>query len=140
MESSRACRDISEGELSFVRRPWIFGVWHNNSGWSHAQEILKLYKLSRREREVLGYHWPLPSRPHPSASSSLCSPQGPRHHEMRDFFPAWHGEQNQVLSPDSTCCTAWLTTPQTPELLDSLGTPHGNSLNVLVTIYRGNIQ
>ena len=42
MESSRACRDISEGELSFVRRPWIFGVWHNNSGWSHAQEILKL--------------------------------------------------------------------------------------------------
>ena len=21
---------------------------------------------------------------------------------MRDFFPAWHGEQNRVLSPDST--------------------------------------
>ena len=77
MESSRTCRDISEGELSFVRRPWIFGVWRNNSGWSHAQEILKLYMLSRREQEVLGSHWPLPGRPHPSTSSSTGSPQGP---------------------------------------------------------------
>ena len=26
----------------------------------------------------------------------------PRHHEMRALFPAWHGEQNRVLSPDSS--------------------------------------
>ena len=104
MESSRACRDISEGELSFVRRPWIFGVWHNNSGWSHAQEILKLYKLSRREREVLGSHWPLPSRPHPSASSSPCSPQGPT---SPCQVPKTTTAQSQRNPNDWVCMAPW---------------------------------
>ena len=41
-------------------------------------------------------------KPHSGTAARENPRYAPRHHEMRDLFPAWHGEQNRVLSPDST--------------------------------------
>lgn len=69
--SSRACRDVSEDELSFVRRSWIFGVWHNNSGWSHTRNTKALQALSERTGSA-GLPLALTRRPHPPHQAALA--------------------------------------------------------------------
>lgn len=95
--SSRACQDVSEDELSFVRRPWIFGVWHNNSGWSHTGNTQALQALSERTGSA-GIPLALPRRPHPPHQAALALL------EAHQPLPISKEPQQSQLNPNDWVC------------------------------------